>query len=165
MVSYQAQNNRSPGRQANGQTTANQVDFSDTLSDILLNGLLSGATSERRALLTNAELSASIPSLRRSLNQVVDYNLNAIQNIAQTTAKCAVQPTQGSRRAIEQARDSALDCLQALRNNPQGTNDFEICLQEVMSVATRDIDALKPSIDACLATVSTTPAPTPSPAV
>lgn len=161
MVLNQAQNSRTPDTQApvGGGLNANQIDFSDSLTEILLNGLLSGATSERRALLSNAQLTTQTQSFRRTLITVVDYNLNAIQNIAQTTAKCAVQPSQNSRRAIETARDSAFDCLQGIRSNPQGTNDFDICLQEVLAVARRNIDALKPAIDACLATIGTTPAP------
>jgi len=156
LIKCQGQNQNFPPQDNGIVIQANQMDFSAWLTDILLNGLLRGATSERQQLLSAPELAGAIRSFRDSLNQVIDYNLNAMQNISLIVERCVIQPRLNSRQALETARDSAFDCLQGLRNNPGATNQYQSCLREVLASATRNIDALKPSIDACLATVTTT---------
>lgn len=125
-----------------------------------MNGLLSGATNEQKLLLNDTAVANAIQSLRQTLAQVVQYNLDAIANIAQTTNRCAIAPYQQTRKIIETARDSSLTCLQGLRANLQANEAYLVCLQTVFPIAKRDIDALQPVFAACL--TSTTATTTPS---
>lgn len=129
---------------------ANQDDFRDSINEVLLNGLLSGAPADRQPLLTDQSLQLSVPLVRQALLQVIQYNLAAIEQIALTPNQCTLGPLQQSRVAIEKARDAALGCLISLRNSPSDTTTFQSCLQTVYPTAQQDIDALRPSINACL---------------
>lgn len=137
----------------NRPLTANQRDLSDGLNDVLLDGLLASSTVEQRQLIADAVVVAAVPAFRQILLQVIQYNLDAVQNIALTRTRCALAPLQQSRIAIEAARDSALNCLLALRADQQ--NDvYSNCLENIYPVAQREIDSLRPSIDACLRSVA-----------
>lgn len=138
----------------NRTLAANQRDLSDGLNDVLLDGLLASGSVEQRQLIDDPTVASAVPTFRQNLLQVIQYNLDAIQNIALTPTRCALAPLQQSRLAIEGARDSALNCLGTWRANP--ANDVYLnCLQTVYSTAQREIDSLKPSIDACLQAIAT----------
>lgn len=129
---------------------ANQEDFRDNINQVLLNGLISGATAERQQLLTDQTLATAVPLVQQNLLLVIQYNLDAIEEIALMPNQCAMQPLQQSRVAIEKARDSALNCLNSLKIDPTNITAFNSCLQTVYPIAQQEINALKPSIDACL---------------
>lgn len=133
--------------------SANQDDFRDSINQVLLNGLLSGAPADRQQLLTDQSLATAVLLLQQNLLQVIQYNLDAIEQIALMPNACTLQPLQQSRVAIEKARDSALDCLNSLRTNLSNIVKpvaFTNCLRTVYPTAQQEINALKPSIDACL---------------
>lgn len=118
-----------------------------------MNGLLAGATPELRQLLNDQSLAGAIASLRQTLLPVIQYNLDAISTIALTPNQCAqTGPLRLSRDAIERARDAALGCLQSLRTPPGNTEAYDACLASVYPTAQRELDALQPSINACLQT-------------
>lgn len=137
----------------NRPLAANQQDLSDGLNDVLLDGLLASATAEQRQLIADPASASAVPSFRQILLQVIQYNLDAIQNIALTPTRCALAPLQQSRLAIEGARDSALACLVSWRANQQ-QSVYSSCLQAIYPTAQREIDSLRPSIDACLQAVA-----------
>lgn len=137
----------------NRTLAVNPRDLSDGLNDVLLDGLLASGTVEQRQLVADPSVTSAVPSFRQILLQVIQYNLDAIQDIALTRTRCALAPLQQSRLAIEGARDSALVCLGTWRVNQQ--NDvYTNCLQSIYPMAQREIDSLKPSIDACLQAVA-----------
>lgn len=141
-----------------GQITAPTVapyDLSDFVP-LLVNGVLSGATEQNRQLLADPTVSQAIELFRTTLGSVVSYNLDAIQNIAQTPAKCASDPSLRSRSIVESARDSCFTCLQAFKSNPAASNEYTTCLGNVFPTAKAAIDALKPTIDACVGTLNVT---------
>lgn len=138
----------------NRTLAANQRDLSDGLNDVLLDGLLASGSVEQRQLVDDPAVALVVPSFRQNLLQVIQYNLDAIQNIALTPTRCALAPLQQSRLAIEGARDSALNCLGAWRAN-QANDVYSNCLKTVYATAQREIDSLKPSIDACLQAIAT----------
>lgn len=133
--------------------SANQRDFTDGLNDVLLDGLLASGTVEQRQLISDPTVISVVPSFRQILLQVIQYNLDAIQNIALTPTRCALAPLQQSRLAIEAARDAAIVCLSAWRMNQQN-DDYSNCLQAIYPSAQLEIDSLKPSIDACLQAIA-----------
>lgn len=137
----------------NRTLAANQRDLSDGLNDVLLDGLLASGAEDQRLLVADSTVASALPTFRQVLLQVIQYNLDAIQNIALTRTRCALAPLQQSRLAIEGARDSALLCLGAWRVNQQ--NDvYATCLQAIYPSAKLEIDSLQPSIDACLQAVA-----------
>lgn len=138
----------------NRPLAANQQDLSDGLNDVLLDGLLASAAAEQRQLIADPAVASAVPTFRQILLQVIQYNLDAIQNIALTPTRCALAPLQQSRLAIEGARDSALACLVSWRANQQ-ESVYSSCLQAIYPMAQREIDSLRPSIDACLQAVAT----------
>lgn len=124
-----------------------------------MGGLISGASDENKQLITNQNLSIAVQQFNDRMSQIVQYNLDAIQLLAQTTDRCAIEPSRRSRQAIEDARDSAFMCLQNLSSNPIATDEYQNCLQNVNSTARTNIDLLKPDIDNCVQSVTPTQAP------
>lgn len=158
LVHFQGQNqsNDSVGQVPplqNRPLAANQQDLSDGLNDVLLDGLLASGTVEQRQLVADMSVATAMPECRDVLLRVIQYNLDAIQNIALTRTRCALAPLQQSRLAIEGARDRALLCLGTWRQNQQ-SDAYTQCLQRIFPEAQREIDSLKPSIDACLQAVA-----------
>lgn len=137
----------------NRTLAANQRDLSEGLNDVLLDGLLASATAEQRQLIEDPAVASAVPEFRQTLLQVIQYNLDAIQNIALRPTKCALAPLQQSRLAIEAARDSALNCLGAWRVSQQ-SDVYTSCLQTINPSAQREIDSLRPSINACLLAIA-----------
>lgn len=123
-----------------------------------MGGLISGASDEQKQLITNPNLSSAVQQFNDRMSQIVQYNLDATQFLAQTTNRCAIEPSRRSRQAIEDARDSAFICLQSLSSNPIATDEYQNCLQNVDSTARTNIDALKPDIDNCVQSITTTQA-------
>lgn len=136
--------------QANQTLKANQMDFTDSLPTILVNGLLGGATEQQRNLLSEPNLVGAVPVYQDALTQVVQYNLNAVEQLALTINRCAIEPSRRSRQAIENARDAGFVCLQNLLNNLNATQNYQNCIQTMITNARGTIDSLKPDIDNCL---------------
>lgn len=120
-----------------------------------MSGLVNGATSENQQLLGDPYLALAAELFRTLLGQVASYNLNAVVNIAQTRAPCAVEPSRKSRRILEEARDQSFVCLRSLKSDLSTTKRYSNCLKTNTMTAKNQIDALKPEIDACLATLET----------
>lgn len=134
--------------------SANQQDYSD-IEPIIVNGLINGATLENQQLLGDPHLALAAELFRTLLGQVASYNLIAIENIAQTMATCAIEPSRKSRRILEEALAQNFVCLKALKGDPSTTKRYSNCLKANTLTAKNQIDALKPEIDACLATLDT----------
>lgn len=115
-----------------------------------MNGLIGGATNEQRTILNDRNLVGAIPIYQDALTQIVQYNLNAVEQLALTANRCAIEPSRRSRQAIEDARDAGFICLQNLSNNLNASNDYQNCIQTMITNARSTIDALKPDIDNCL---------------
>lgn len=125
------------------------------MESVILKSVLAGASPTDQQLLTEPSLSLAVDLFRSILGRLVTYNLDAIQQIAQTTANCSSEPELKSRRIIEKSRDDCFACLRTFENNNRLTStEYVACLQQISTVAKSEVDALKPIIDACLASVS-----------
>ena len=119
----------------------------------LVDGFLRASTPSNTQLLDDPAIANAAQQLRLTMTEMINYNLVAIQNIAQIVAKCASQPALESRRIIEMGRETAFACLQSLRSNAQNDRGYITCLAASISQAKRNIDSLRPTIDACVAMV------------
>lgn len=138
------------------QTQANHMDFTDIIPGILANGLIAGASNDLRQLLDDQNLQNAVPMFREALTQVVQINLNMVDQLQLSRAACTVEPNRRSRQAIETARDTGFGCLQQLLANSQATTEYEGCIQQMITQARTDIEALRPAIESCLHITSTT---------
>lgn len=126
----------------------------------MVNGLISGGSNQLRKLLENPNLQNAVPIYRNALTQVVQYNLETIEMITFINERCTIEPTRRSRLAIENARDTGYQCLMNQFADLQATNEYQQCIDNMVSTARTEIEALRPAINSCLQSLSTTSGPT-----